>query len=158
MSNTDILFQKFVEQFGVEGIPNVVRSGKSYYYAEHPLITMREHITRDVYSMGLYLGEEKVGFNASPALIDMIAKLPSAQKRKVFVNKKAEWMFLCGRNVLSDSIIKNPHRLDEGIVLVQNERDENLGFGMFKKEDTLIIKHILDKGKYLRMNEKGRKH
>jgi ribosome biogenesis protein Nip4 len=65
-------------------------------------------------------------------------------------------MFLCGRNILSESIAKNPNGLTEGLVLVQNEKDENLGYGLFKREDTLIIKHVLDKGRYLRIDEKGR--
>jgi hypothetical protein len=103
---------------------------------------------RDVY--------EKMGFSPSPALIDLISKFPDAQSKKIFVNRKAEWMFLCGRNVLSDSVAKNPNGLSEGLVLVQNVQDENLGYGQFKKEDTLIIKHILDKGRYLRIDEKGR--
>jgi ribosome biogenesis protein Nip4 len=101
------------------------------------------------------MGEEKMGFSPSPALLDLVSKFPDAQSKKVFINKKAEWLFLCGRNVLSDSIAKNPNRLSEGIVLVQNENDENLGYGVFKREDTLIIKHVLDKGRYLRIDEKG---
>jgi ribosome biogenesis protein Nip4 len=117
---------------------------------------IKSGVTRDIYSLGLFLGEEKTGFNPSPALMDLISKFPDAQSKKIFVNKKAEWMFLCGRNVLSDSFARNPNNLSEGLVFVQNERDENLGYGLFKMEDTMIIKHILDKGRYLRIDEKGR--
>jgi ribosome biogenesis protein Nip4 len=43
-------------------------------------------------------------------------------------------------------------------VLVQNEIDENLGYGVFKQEGKdLVIRNLLDKGKYLRMDEKGRR-
>jgi len=135
---------------------DVHRFGRNFYQAEERLWAIKNGINRDIYSAGLFLGEEKVGFSPSPALIDMISRFPDAQSKKVFVNKKAEWMFLCGRNVLSESIAKNPNGLDEGLVLVQNEGDENLGYGLFKKEDTLIVKHILDKGRYLRIDEKGR--
>jgi ribosome biogenesis protein Nip4 len=75
------------------------------------------------------------------------------------VNKKAEWLFLCGRNILGASIASNPNRLHSGFVLVQNEQDENLGFGFFKQEGKdLILRNILDKGNYLRMEDKKGKH
>jgi len=130
--------------------------GRNFYKAEERLWNIKKGIDRDIYAIGTFMGEEKMGFSPSPALIDLISRFPDAQSKKVFVNKKAEWMFLCGRNVLSDSITKNPNSLVEGLVFVQNENDENLGYGQFKKEDTLIIKHILDKGRYLRIDEKGR--
>jgi ribosome biogenesis protein Nip4 len=135
---------------------DIRRVGRNFYKAEERLWNIKNGVNRDVYSVGLFLGEEKMGFSASPALIDLISKFPDSQSKKIFINKKAEWLFLCGRNVLSESIAKNPNGLSEGLVLVQNEEDENLGYGLFKREDTLIIKHILDKGRYLRIDEKGR--
>ena len=156
MSQDLSLFGKFTKQFTDREILDVHRLGRNFYQAEARLWEIKTGVTRDIYSLGLFLGEEKTGFSPSPALIDLLSKFPDAQSKKIFVNKKAEWMFLCGRNVLSDSIAKNPHNLREGLVLVQNENDENLGYGLFKMEDTLIIKHILDKGRYLRIDEKGR--
>jgi len=150
------LFKKFTTQFTNEDILDVRRVGRNFYQAEERLWEIKNGINRDIYSLGLHLGEEKMGFSPSPALIDLISRLPDAQSKKIFVNKKAQWMFLCGRNVLSASISSNPNNLSEGLVFVQNEHDENLGYGLFKKEDTLIIKHILDKGRYLRIDEKGR--
>jgi ribosome biogenesis protein Nip4 len=156
MTDDLTLFKKFMIQFTDKEILDVKRIGRNFYKAEERLWNIRSGVDRDIYSIGTFLGEEKQGFSPSPALLDLISRLPDAQSKKLFVNKKAEWMFLCGRNVLSDSITKNPNTLSEGLVLVQNEDDENLGYGQFKKEDTLIIKHILDKGRYLRLDEKGR--
>jgi ribosome biogenesis protein Nip4 len=156
MSSDLTLFNKFTQQFTDTEIENVHRVGRNFYLAEQRLWDIKNGINRDIYSAGLFLGEEKMGFSASPALIEHIAKLPDTQSKKIFINKKAEWLFLCGRNVLSESFATNPNHLKEGLVLVQNEKDENLGYGLFKKEDTLIIKHILDKGRYLRIDEKGR--
>ena len=151
-----VLFKKFIGQFTSEDIADVRRVGRNFFQAEERLWNIKSGVNRDVFSVGTFLGEEKKGFNPSPALIELLSKFPDTQGKKVFVNNKAEWMFLCGRNVLGDSIVKNPSNLSSGLVFVQNERDENLGYGLFKKEDTLIIKHILDKGKYLRMNERAR--
>ena len=156
MSQDLTLFNKFTKQFTNMELTGVRRIGRNFYLAEERLWNIKNGIDRDVYAIGTFLGEEKMGFSPSPALIDFISKFPDAQSKKIFINKKAEWLFSCGRNVLSDSIVKNPGSITEGLVLVQNENDENLGYGQFKKEDTLIIKHILDKGRYLRMDEKGR--
>jgi ribosome biogenesis protein Nip4 len=156
MSQDLSLFGKFTKQFTDSEILDVHRIGRNFYQAEERLWEIKSGVTRDIYSLGLFLGEEKTGFSPSPALMDLISKFPDAESKKIFVNKKAEWMFLCGRNILSDSIAKNPHNISEGLVLVQNERDENLGYGLFKMEDQLIIKHVLDKGRYLRIDEKGR--
>jgi ribosome biogenesis protein Nip4 len=150
------LFGKFTKQFTDESIANVRRVGRNFYQAEDRLWDIKNGVSRDIYSLGLFLGEEKMGFSPSPALIDMVSRLSDTQSKKIFINKKSEWLFLCGRNVLSESIARNPNNLSEGLVLVQNEQDENLGYGVFKMEDTLIIKHILDKGRYLRIDEKGR--
>jgi ribosome biogenesis protein Nip4 len=155
MTQDLILFNKFTKQFTDQEMSDVRRVGRNFFLAEERLWEIKNGVNRDIYSMGLFLGEEKRGFSPSPALIDMVSRFPDTQSKKIFVNKKAEWMFLCGRNVLSESIAKNPNNLSEGLVLVQNENDENLGYGLFKKEDTLIIKHIMDKGRYLRMDEKG---
>ena len=150
------LFNKFTSQFTAKELTDVHRVGRNFYLAEERLWQIKNGVNRDVYSLGLFLGEEKMGFSPSPALVELLSKLPESDGRKVFINKKAEWLFLCGRNILSESISKNPSHLNDGIVFVQNEKDENLGYGQFKKEDTLIIKHILDKGRYLRIDEKGR--
>jgi ribosome biogenesis protein Nip4 len=155
--NDDLgLFNKFVQQFTNTEFTDVHRIGRNFYNAESRLWDIKTGVNRDLYAIGTFLGEEKHGFNPSPALMDLISKLPNSESKKIFINKRAEWLFLCGRNILSESIINNPHNISDGIVLIQNEHDENLGYGQFKKEDTLIIKHILDKGAYLRMDEKGR--
>jgi len=156
MSSDLTLFNKFTQQFTNIEMTDIRRVGRNFYQAEERLWEIKNGVKRDIYSLGLFLGEEKMGFSPSPALMELISKFPDAQSKKIFINRKAEWLFLCGRNVLSDSIAKNPNRLSEGLVIVQNENDENLGYGLFKKEDTLIIKHILDKGRYLRIDEKGR--
>ena len=148
-------FSNFVHQFTSQDIL-ARRIGRHYYLAEQRLWDMKHGIDRDLFSIGLYLGEEKHLFEPSPVMVELLSKMPEADSRKIFINKKAEWLFLCGRNLLPESV-KNPNNLVSGFVLVQNERDENLGYGLFKQQDTLIIKNVLDKGKYLRMNEKGRK-
>jgi len=151
---------EFVMQFTDVGPDEnqIVRIGRNYYLADKDVAALRDSIKHDAFSLGIYLGEEKNPFQPTPALIDIISKLPGSDKKKIFVNKKAEWLFLCARNILEQSIMKNPNNIREGLVLVQNEIDENLGYGVFKQEGKdLVIRNLLDKGKYLRMDEKGRR-
>ena len=153
-------FEYFISSFtdSTLDMSIVNKVGRNYFFAGKELQDLRNMIKRDVFSLGIFLGEEKNFFQPSPACIDMISRLHGAEKKKIFINKKAEWLFLCGRAVLEESIAKNPNNLNEGVVLVQNEQDENLGYGLFKQEGKdLVIRNILDKGKYLRMNERRRR-
>ena len=149
------LFDLFVKQFTNYTIENVQKIGKLYFQISPDLFKIKETIKRDIFSMGIFLGEDHVGFKPSPALLDIIAKFPDVTK-KIYVSDRAEWLFLCGRNILGDSVIKNPNNLRDGPVLVQNNLDENLGLGVFKMENELVIRCVLDRGSYLRVDEKGR--
>lgn len=136
----------------------IVKIGKNYYFADESLKQVREKIKRDAFSLGIYLGcDSGKHFDPSPALIDMLSKMDKAESRKIYVNAKAEGLFLYGRNILRDSISRNPNNIDSGYVFVQNERNENLGFGIFQKQGSqIIIKNLLDKGVYLRKEAKKR--
>ncbi len=150
-------FEQFTARFSDTGI-DALKIGRNYFLAEDRLKKLKEGVNRDPFSLGLFLGEERGEFHPSPAMIDVISRLPDSENRKIFVNGKAEWLFLCGRNILEDSIIKNPRNIKDGPVLIQNEKGENLGYGMFMKQGRdLVIKNFLDKGKYLRMNERKRR-
>jgi len=54
-------------------------------------------------------------------------------------------MFLCGRDAFADNIVKA--NVNSGLVLVQNEKDENLGLGILNEKG---IRNILDRGDFLR--------
>ena len=84
--------------------------------------------------------------------------MPEAVKKKIYIATKVEGLYLYGRNILKDSIARNPNNIDSGYVFVQNEKDENLGFGIFQKQgEQVIIKNLLDKGFYLRKEAKRKK-
>lgn len=155
---SDTHFNAFVRGFSNQEMDNVVKIGRNYFLTTQDLINIKENVNKDIFSMGIFMGEHKDRFYPSPACVDIISSLSDATARKIMVNKKAEWLFLCGRNILMESVTKNPHSITEGLVLVQNERNENLGYGLFRKEGKdLVVRNLLDKGKYLRMNEKGRR-
>ena len=101
-----------------------------------------EKIDERVVYAGIKIGEEKKHFKPTLHYLDEQAK---KDDNKVFVNDKAEWLFLCGRDVFMENIVKNNAK--KNTFLVQNERDENLGLGSFKGK---VIMNKYDKGLYLR--------
>lgn len=132
--------QSFVEQFtrtfDYSRVHNI--DNRQYLVCAEPAL-FSKNISLQPFSIGLFLGESNSSFRASPALLDII----SGCQRKAVVTKKNEWLFLCGRNVISKSAT-----VREGYVLVENLRGEILGYGFLKNR---LIQNLLDKGEYLRM-------
>ncbi|MFC1697555.1 hypothetical protein ACFL1H_04440 [Nanoarchaeota archaeon] len=99
-------------------------------------------------AIGKFLGHMN-GKKFVPSSI-LLDKLASKSKRKVVINSDGEWLYICGRDIFKDNIQKLQTK--EGLVLVQNENDENLGLGKVTKESKskIAIKNLLDKGDFLR--------
>lgn len=141
--------KKFIENFcSLEKINlNCIHKiGKKYFYFNNEILDLKNKINKEIFSAGLFLGEDRQEFKPSLALLEILSKHSA---KKVFINREAEWLFTCGRDVFQKSIIKM--NVDSGLVLVQNEQDENLGYGRIITGNKIFIKNILDKGNYLRM-------
>lgn len=141
----------FIRQFTDKSLGNVTKVGNRYYLADKELVELKDKIKLEPYSIGLYLGEDtRKGFRPSPALIELLAKYSD---KKIFLNEKASYLFICGRDVFGKSIIKAD--VNKGLVLVQNEKDENLGHGRIVADineiNKVVVKNLLDKGSYLRI-------
>jgi len=50
----------FISQFNVPAFDNVVRIGRNYFYAEKGISEFRDTINHDVFSLGIFLGEERM--------------------------------------------------------------------------------------------------
>jgi ribosome biogenesis protein Nip4 len=138
--------KKFVEQFCPFDLQNVHAIGRRYYLVEEALWKIKGEIPRDVYALGTYLGEEKKYFYPSTALLEIIAKKSS---KKIVVNERGEWLFTCKRDVFMENVLKS--NVDRGLCLVQNEHDENIGYGIIdRKGKATMIRPLLDKGDFLR--------
>ena len=138
-------FDEFCEQFTDKKIPHV-KIGRRYFY--DPLGHYEKYKNLDLFSVGIYLGEEKGEFFATTALVDLL----SEDKKGAVVNNKAAWLYICGRDVLMSGVIKPT---TDDITIVRDEEGNVLGFGktMIKHDprlrNALYIKNILDRGEYL---------
>jgi ribosome biogenesis protein Nip4 len=152
------MIHKFIEQFTKEEIGNIIQIKKEFYLANKEILEVKNKISIEPNSVGLYLGEAKgKNFDPSPALIELIAK---KSDNKIFINKQTEWLFLCGRDIFGKGIIKSNAK--EGLVLVQNFKDENLGYGKIindiRQKEKVVVKNIQDKGIYLRQEMSSAKN
>lgn len=137
--------KKFVENFCSFDLENIHKIGRRYYQADTEIWDYAQTINREIFGIGVFLGENKKEFTPSLALLEIISK---KSQKKVFVNPKGEWLFTCKRDVFQENIIKK--NVEKGICLVQNENDENLGYGILQKGKKIMIKPLLDKGDFLR--------
>jgi ribosome biogenesis protein Nip4 len=115
---------------------------------------LKKVFSEDFFYAGIYLGKVKGSvFFPSFNLLRMITK---GEANKVTVDEKTEWLFICGRDIFKQGIMKVSGSKKKGdLALILNLHDESLGFGKIlhdleKERKGLAIKNILDIGDFLR--------
>lgn len=153
------IIEEFIKDFvkgdikSVLGNKVLMKIKKSFFLANPEQVDLLNKTNLDVESVGITLGrEEDKKFIPSINLIDMIS---IHSDKKVYVDAKGEWMFLCKNNILQIAIKKKDSSLKKNdTVFVQNLNDENLGYGLFIDETHVAVRGLLDKGDYLRREMK----
>jgi ribosome biogenesis protein Nip4 len=111
---------------------------------------------KDFYYSGVYLGKvEKGKFSPSLNLLSIVSKNFA---NKVVVDKRAAWLFICGRDIFRKSILRIEGFYKKGNrTLILNNFGDCLGFGKIifdldrkSKKNEIVIKNILDIGDFLR--------
>lgn len=108
----------------------------------------------DFFYAGIYLGKAKEGkFFPSFNLLSMLAKKDAT---RIIIDKKAAWLFICGRDIFSKGIVKTcgACRKDTN-ALVLNEFGECLGFGRIvdrldAEGSRVVVRNVADVGDFLR--------
>jgi ribosome biogenesis protein Nip4 len=128
-----------------------VKEGGRYFLLNENL---NKFIRKDVYYAGTYLGKIKDG-KFFPSFI-LLAMLARGKANKIVVNKKAAWLFICGRDIFRKGILAVHGSQRKGDhTLVLNEYGECLGFGKILQSldaegAEVVIKNISDIGDFLR--------
>ena len=144
----------FASQFGAKIALKsdfVVEKAQRYYLVNPRLKQIAQN---EYYYAGLYLGKVKnsvffPSFNLLRMLTDVAAN-------KVVVDKKTAWLFICGRDIFQQGIVKVQGSRRRGdATLILNEYNECLGFGRIsgglnEDESKVAVKNILDVGDFLR--------
>jgi len=136
---------EFVKKFTNEEIEGVIKIKREFFQAGEDLLRVKEKIGREPFAIGKFLGSGKP-LHPSSALLDW---LNARTEKFVIIDGKAEWLFLCGRDVFKQSILDKT--TDHGLVLVKNSLGEVLGYGEMRMKDKKVpLKNIMDKGDFLR--------
>ncbi len=133
----------------------LVKKGNCYFLLNNVLKNL---VAKDFFYAGLYLGKVKRGkFFPSFNLLRIISE---TKANKVIVDKKTEWLFICGRDIFRRGIKKVMGSKNKGdYTLVLNVEGECLGYGKIlndleKSKKKIVIKNILDIGDFLRRENK----
>jgi ribosome biogenesis protein Nip4 len=146
---------KFAFQLGVQFSLNAdftVNKAGRYFLLNEALLKVAR---KDFYYAGTYLGKVKNGkFFPSFNLLTMLAK---GEANKIVVEKKAAWLFICGRDIFRKAILAvRGSRRKGDHTLVLNEFGECLGFGKIigsldeRAKTEVAVKNISDVGDFLR--------
>lgn len=131
----------------------VVKRKKRYFLLNENL---KSHLHEDYYYIGIYLGKTKEGrFFPSFNLLAMMAR---GRARKIVVDRKTEWLFICGRDIFKRGILRTTDSMRKGdYTLVVNQHGECLGFGRLLcnvdeevDRQKVIVRNISDVGDFLR--------
>jgi len=145
----------FATQFNVN-IPLdescIVRNRNRYYLLSKKL---KQQVPKGFFYAGEYLGAIKgASFFPSFPLLSLLAK---RKTNKLIVDKKTAWLFICGRDIFQQGIIKENNLKKGDHALVLNEHNECLGFGKIMHNlrgapdaKKVAVKNILDIGDFLR--------
>jgi len=126
---------------------------------------MKQKIPKGFFYAGEYLGAVK-GASFFPSFL-LLAKIAQTKAKKVIVDKKTAWLFICGRDIFRQGIIKANNLKKGDHTLVINEKNECLGFGKIMvnlrgvpDSKEVAVKNILDLGDFLRREKRQsrRKH
>ena len=101
----------------------IVKKENRYFLINENL---KKFITKDFFHAGIYIGKIKNGnFFPSFSLLKMIAE---GKANKVIVDKKTEWLFICGRDIFKQGIMKVIGSKRKGdYTLILNEHGKFLG-------------------------------
>jgi ribosome biogenesis protein Nip4 len=148
------LISDFVGRFGAKVSLDetlIVKRQHRYFLLNENL---RRFTSNDFFYGGTYLGKTKHGkFFPSFSLLDLIT---GKNVNSIVVDKKTEWLFICGRDIFKQGITKALGSRKKGnYTLILNSHGECLGFGRIlhnldgKKADP-AVQNVLDIGDFLR--------
>jgi len=145
------VIESFLKRLGVSPVDqsSLVRLKNELFDVNSELKRVIAQIPKDpIYAGKLILREGRI---PSPGL-SLLERLGREAPRKVWVSKKGEWLFICGRNLLPGSIERTEgHPKLKDAVVVLNKHGECLGYGELTEKQ---ITRWFDLGDLLRRERK----
>ena len=140
------MLKGFLKKFGIREAIDFIEI-KGQYFLLKGLGEYKDKIKETQVYAGIYLG--KKGFVPGVYLLDFIKQ---RTKQKIIVDDKAAWIFVCGRDILDQGVIKGDVKKGD-FVLVLNKTKECLGYGKAVMGN-VFLKNYFDIGDFLRREKK----
>lgn len=160
--NMSEYIKNFAKSFGAQISLNdsfTARKGDKFFLLNPNLKSLTEKNRGYCYG-GLFLGGiERGKFLPSFPLLSMIAE---KAENRIFVDDKAAWLFICGRDIFKEGITHVEGSRNRGAhTLVLNKHGECLGFGIIKRnidkvKRGVVVENVLDIGDFLRRERRQR--
>ncbi len=129
----------------------IVKKSNRYFFLN---TNLKKLIQRNFFYAGTYLGKIKNGkFFPSFRLLKILAE---TEANRIIVDKRTEWLFVCGRDVFKRGMVKVLGSLKkDDYTLILNKHGECLGFGRLvrdigDKNGGVVVQNISDIGDFLR--------
>jgi ribosome biogenesis protein Nip4 len=129
----------------------IVKKGNRYFLLSKNLKKLAK---KDFFYAGNYLGKTKKSkFFPSFTLLKMIAQ---GKANKIIVDRKSEWLFICGRDLFKKGITNIIGSKQKGAyTLILNKHGECLGFGKILhdldgSQERVAVENVSDIGDFLR--------
>jgi ribosome biogenesis protein Nip4 len=131
----------------------IVKSRNRWYLLPD---TLKQSADKAFFHAGTYLGKLR-GRTFFPS-ISLLAMIAQTRANKTTVNEKTEWLFICGRDIFEEGILRTEGSKKKGdLTIILNQRDECLGLGRIAHNITgegnghrVAIRRVLDIGDLLR--------
>ncbi|MBL7051458.1 MAG: hypothetical protein ISS01_00035 [Nanoarchaeota archaeon] len=151
------MLDTFVSKFTDKKI-KFIKIGIRYFLDNKELEKNRLDVKEKFFGLLLGHDEEVDKFTPSFGLLDLLSKMSN---EKIFVKDIGEMDFLYGKHLRVRHVLRIEGEKKIGFLkLVQNEHDENIGYGKYVGEEGKIqvLKHRMDRGIFLKRDKEKVMH
>lgn len=114
-----------------------------------PVVSARIHDKGRMIYAGKLLGRTKGEFIPGAGLLRELGGME--EPHKVWVDERVGWLFVCGRDVFAESVIKSEGELANGAYFLVMMGGDCLGYGRVEAQGgRTILRNIFDVGDFLR--------
>jgi ribosome biogenesis protein Nip4 len=118
-------------------------------FVVNPEVAAQIHERSRMIYAGNLLGRMKREFMPSASLLRELGKLKGPNK--VWVDARVGWLYVCGRDIFEESIVRTEGVLEEGTFSLVMMGDDFLGYVRIETQDgRRLLRNIFDLGDFLR--------
>ena len=142
--------ESFLAALGVAYVPSGQRINVNdrRFVASPEVASWIKGRSRLVYA-GKLLGRARGAFQPSAVLLRELSDLPGVHR--TWVDERVGWLFVCGRDIFIESILRTDGEMAEGSLFLVILGDGCLGYGRVESRDgKLLLANLFDIGDFLR--------